>query len=312
MNLTGQLPRRGGKPQPQNEKIRKQTSYWMDTSESAPKLLNNGSSTSAGVRTPTPTPTPAPAPALDKGKGREVTPSADTSSPAPRVDKGKAKEVTPENPFSPSGNARRMSLAEEIMSPEAAAAAQRRRDERTGMGSPRPASFASGNTDLLSNLLGMGGRTLGGASGPIRSGNNDPLSGLLGGMGGMGGRTPGTPSPPPPTGPGGRPLGSPIQQTARAPPPTGRAGGRLSGMSGMAGLESLLGGLGGLGPGGGPGGGGFDPGMFGPDFFGPGSNKDKADGGNTGTGTEGGGDDKPRSGTWSGMGIQSKLSDDNA
>ena len=286
----------------------------MDTSESAPKLLNNGSNSSTGVRTPTPTPTPAPA--LDKGKGREIAPSADASRSAPRVDKGKAKEVTSENSFSRSGNARRLSVTEEILSPEAAAAAQRRRDTLAGVGSPRPGSFGPGNTDLLSNILGMGGRTLGGASGPIRSGNNDPMSGLLGGMGGMGSRAPGNPSPPPPTGPAGRPLGSPIQQTSRAPPPTGRAGGRLSGMSGMAGLESLLGGLGGLGPGGGlggPGGGGFDPGMFGPDFFvGPGANKDKADGGNTGTGTEGGEDDKPRSGTWSGMGIQSKLSDDSA
>jgi hypothetical protein len=309
---TGQLARRGGKPKPQ---IKKETSYWMDGNNSAPKLVNgsNGSSSSAGVRTPTPTPTPPPAPALDKGKGRE-------GSPAPRVDKGKAREVIPENPFSPR-NERRQSLTEEILSPGAAAAAQRRRDELAGMGSPRGGSFGIGNNnDRLSNLIsmgGMGGRTVGGSSGPIRSGNSDPLSGLLGGMGGMGGmgglggmggRTVGTPSPPPPTS-GGRPLGSPIQQTVRAPPQTGRAGGRLGGMSGMAGLESLLGGLGGLGPGGGLGGmgGGFDPGMFNPDFFGPGSNKDKSDEGKTDT--EDGGDDTPRSGTWSGTGLQSNLSD---
>ncbi|KAI9454174.1 hypothetical protein BJY52DRAFT_774510 [Lactarius psammicola] len=336
------LVRRGGKPQPKNDtEFRKQTSYWMDASNSAPKS-NNNSSSSAGVRTPTPTPN-SPL-QLDKGKGKEVTPSAEPSGPVPRVDKGKAKEVSPRNPFSPGSNARRLSLEEEeILSPAAAAAAQRRRDALAGMGSGRGGSFGpgnnndllssllgmggmggrtlgganvparSGNEDSLSGLLGMGGRTLGGASGPARAGNSDPLSGLLG----MGGRTREAPSsPPPPMGPNGRPLGSPIQQTARAPPASGRApGGRLSG---MAGLESLLGGLGGLGPGGGLGGlggGGFDPGMFGPDFFGPGSDKDKADGGNkgtTGTGTEGGGDDTPRTGTWSGMGIQSKLSDDSA
>jgi hypothetical protein len=196
-----------------------------------------------------------------------------------------------------------MSLTEEILSPEAAAAAQRRRDALMGIGGP----FGSGNNnDLLSSLLGsMGGRTLGGASGPTRFGND-------GGMG-MGGRTQTNPSSPPPMGPSDRPLGSPIQQTARAPVPleSGRAGGR---MSGMAGLESLLGDLGGLGPGGGLGGlgrGGFDPGMFGPDFFGPGSDKGEADGGRTGTVTVGSGDDMPRSGTWSGMGIQSKLTDDS-
>jgi hypothetical protein len=210
---TGQLARRGGKPK--TEKIKKETSYWMDGSNAAPKLVN-GSSSSAGVRTPTPTPTPPPAPALDKGKGREVTPSAEASSPAPRVDKGKAREVIPENPFSPRSE-RRQSLTEEILSPEVAAAAQRRRDELAGIGSPRGGSFGTGNiNDRLSNLIsmgGMGGRTVGGASGPIRSSNNDPLSGLLGGMGsmgGMGGRTVGTPSPPPPTS-GGHPLGSPIQ-----------------------------------------------------------------------------------------------------
>ncbi|KAI9444709.1 hypothetical protein H4582DRAFT_1910735 [Lactarius indigo] len=305
----------------------------MDANNSAPKP-NNVSTPSAGVRAPTPTPTLAPPPQMDKGKGKEVNPSAESSISAPRVDKGKARETAPGNPFSPSGNTRRLSLAEEeILSPAAAAAAQCRRDALAGS---RGSSFGSGNTnDLLSSLLGMGGmggRTLGGATGPTRSGNEDPLSSLLGmggrtlggatvpgnndplssllSMGSTGGRT--TPSSPPPMGPAGRPLGSPIQQTARAPPATGRtAGGRLSG---MAGLESLLSGLGGLGPGSGLSGGGFDPAMFGPEFFGPGGDKDKADGGNkgtTGTGTEGGGDNTPRSGTWSGVGIQSKLSDDS-
>jgi len=322
------LARRGGKPK--TERIKKETSYWMNANMSAPKSAN-GSSSSAGARTPTPTPTPPPAVALDKGKGREVTPSAGASSPAPRVDKGKAREVIPENPFSPRSEERRMSMAEEILSPEAAAEAQRRRDARAGIGSPRGGPFGTGNTnDPLSNLISMGGgRTVGGASGPSRPGNNDPLSGLLGGMGmgmggmgmggmggmgmggmggmGMGGMGGRTASPPPPTS-GGRPLGSPIQ-AVKAPPPTGRAGGRLSGMSGMAGLESLLGGFGGPGGGGlgGLGGGGFDPGMFGPDFFGPRDNKDKSDEGKTGTGTEGGGDDAPRSGTWSGTGIQSNF-----
>ncbi|KAH8990166.1 hypothetical protein EDB86DRAFT_1803394 [Lactarius hatsudake] len=331
------LVRRGGKPQPPNEKqFKKETSFWMDSSDSAPQS-NHESTSSMGVRSPAPTPTPPPQ--MDKGKGREVTPSAGSSISAPRVDKGKARETTPGNPFSPSSDTRRLSLAEEeILSPAAAAAAaQRRRDALAG---GRGSSFGPGNNknDLLSSLLGMGGmggRTLGGAAGPTRSGNEDPLSSLLGmggrtlggatgtgnndplssllGTGRMGGRAPAPSSSPPPTGPAGRPLGSPIPQTTRAPPATGRAaGGRLSG---MAGLESLLGGLGGLGPGGGLGGlggSGFDPAMFGPDFFGPGSDKDKADGGNKGTagaGTEGGGDNTPRSGTWSGTGIQSKLSD---
>jgi hypothetical protein len=251
----------------------------MDSNNSAPKVpkVPIGSSFSAGMRTHTPTPSPTPAPALDKGKGKEVAPSPDSRSSTPRVDKGKAKEVTPANPFGPTSDSRRMPLTEEILSPEAAAAAQRRRDARTGMGSPQGGPFGSGNTnDLLSSLLG-----------------------------GMGDRNQGPPSSSSPMGPSGRPLGSPIQQTSRAPPPTGRAGGRLSG---MVGLESLLAGLGGLGPGGGRlGKGEFDPGMFG-----PGSDKDEADGGNTGTGTEGGGDDMLRSGTWSGMGIQCKLSDDSA
>jgi tetratricopeptide (TPR) repeat protein len=311
------LTRRGGKPPPKNDtEFRKETSYWMDGGNSAPKL-GNGSTSSAGTRAPTPNPTPAPQ--LDKGKGREVTPS-----PGPSVDKGKARAITPENPFSPSSDARRLSGAdEEILSPAAAAAAaQRRRDALAGMGSPRGGSYGSGNNnDFLSGLMGggmggmgggMGGRTLGGSSGPTRSGVDDRLSGLLGGMGmgGMGGR-PITPSSPPPMGPNGRPLGSPIPQTARAPsPPGGRAGGGR--MNGMNGLESLLGGLGGLGPGGGRGGlggmggGGFDPGMFGPELF-RGSNKDKADGdnkGTSGTGTQGGDDTTPRSGTWSGTGIQ--------
>ena len=122
-------------------------------------------------------------------------------------------------------------MTEEILSPGAAAAAQRRRDALEGMGSLQGGPFGSvNNNDLLSSLLGeggMGGRTLGGASGPTRPGNNNgPLSGLfgaLGGMGGMGGRNRGPPSSPPPMGPSGRPLGSPVQQTARAPPPTGRA-----------------------------------------------------------------------------------------
>ncbi|KAH8992500.1 hypothetical protein EDB92DRAFT_576512 [Lactarius akahatsu] len=334
------LVRRGGKPQPSNDtRFKKETSFWMDSSNSAPQS-NHESTSSVGVRSPTPTLTPPPQ--MDKGKGKEVAQSAGSSTFAPRVDKGKARETAPENPFSPSSDTRRLSLTEEeILSPAAAAAAaQRRRDALAG---GRGSSFSPGNNknDLLSSLLGMGGvggRTLGGATGPTQSGNEDPLSSLLG-MGGrtlggatgpsnndplssllgtsrMGGRTPATPSSPPPTGPAGRPLGSPIQQTTRAPPATGRAGGGR--LSGMAGLESLLGGLGGLGPGGGGlgglGGSGFDPAMFGPDFFGPGSDKDKADGGNKvtpGAGTEGGGDNTPRSGTWSGVGIQSKLSDDS-
>ncbi|KAH9035064.1 hypothetical protein EDB84DRAFT_1485940 [Lactarius hengduanensis] len=332
------LARRGGKPQPPNDmRFKKETSFWMDSSNSAPQS-NHESTSSAGVRSLPPRLTPSLQ--MDKGKGKEVTPSAGSSIFAPRVDKGKARETAPGNPFSPSSDTRRLSLAEEeILSPAAAAAAaQRRRDALTG---GRGSSFGPGNNknDLLNSLLGMGamgGRTLGGATGPTRSGNEDPLSSLLGmggrtlgsatgpsnndplsnllGAGRMGGRTPATPSSPPPTGPAGRPLGSPIQQTTRAPPATGRAGGRLSG---MAGLESLLGGLGGLGPGGGLGGlggSGFDPAMFGPDFFGPDSDKDKADGGNKGTagaGTEGGGNNTPRSGTWSGVGIQSKLSDDS-
>ena len=305
MNGTGQLARRGGKPK--TEEFKKQTSYWMDASTSAPKSTN-GSSSSAGIRTATLTATPTPA--LDKGKGKEVTPYEGSRSPTPRVDKGKATEVTPANPFSPSSNARRMSLTEEILSPEAAAAAQRRRDALMGTGVPQGGPFSSGNnTDLLSSLLsGMsGGRTLGGTSGPTRpNNNNELLSRLLGGMGGTGGhnQAPRPPSSPLPMGPSGRPLGSPISQTARAPSPqTGRA----DRMSGMAGLASLLGGLGG-----GLGGSGLDPGMFGPDFFGPGDDKDKAEEGNTGTGTVGDGDDTPRSGTWSGLGIQSKLSDDGA
>ncbi|KAH9065653.1 hypothetical protein EDB87DRAFT_870053 [Lactarius vividus] len=330
------LARRGGKPQPKDDtRFKKETSFWMDASNSAHKS-NNQPTSPAGMRSHTPTLTPPPR--MDKGKGKEVTPSAGSSISVPQVDKGKEREAAPGNPFSPSSNTRRLSLAEEeILSPAAAAAAQRRRDALAG---GRGGTFGSGNNnnDLLSSLLGMGamgGRTLGGATGPTRSGNEDPLSSLLGMggrtlggatgpghndplsslLGGMGGRTPATPSSPPPTGPAGRPLGSPIQQTARAPPATGRAGGGR--LSGMAGLESLLGGLGGLGPGGGGlgglGGSGFDPAMFGPDFFGPGSDKDKADGGNkgtTGAGTEGGGDNTPRSGMWSGVGIQSNLSDD--
>ncbi|KAH9081556.1 hypothetical protein EDB83DRAFT_2309959 [Lactarius deliciosus] len=295
------LARRGGKPQPPNEKqFKKETSFWMDSSNSAP----HRSALSLSH-------TPPPSPQMDKGKGREVTPSAGSSISAPRVDKGKAREAAPGNPFSPSNDTRRLSLAEEeILSPAAAAAAaQRRRDALAGRqsllgmggmggrtlggatGPTRP-----GNEDPLSSLLGMGGRTLGGATG---TGNNDPLSSLLG-AGRMGGRAPAPPSSPPPTGPAGRPLGSPIQQTTRAPPATGRAaGGRLGG---MAGLESLLGGLGGLGPG------GWWAGRTGQ------NDKDKADGGNkgtTGADTEGGGDYTPRSGTWSGVGIQSKLSDDS-
>ena len=53
------------------------------------------------------------------------------------------------------------------------------------------------------------------------------------------------------------------------------------------------------------GGGGFEPGMFGSEFFESGSDRDQADGDKksaTNTGTEGGRDDTPRSGTWSGVG----------
>ena len=323
----------GGRPQPKNDtESGKLTSSWTDSGSSAPKL-NVNSTYSAGARTHARIPTPGSGPALqlDKGKGKA---SEEPSSSAPREDRGKAKEVTPGNPFSPSSNAPRLSLEEEILNPTAAAAAQRRREALAGMGG----SYGSGNnSDLMSSLLGMGGRTLGGASGPNRPGNEDPLIGLLGmggrplgghmrpsnnndplsgllGVGGMGAHTMGTPSFPPPAGLNGRPLGSPIQQTDWALPPSGRAGGGR--MSGLTGLESLLGGLGGLGPGGGHGGMGggvFDPGMFGPEAFGPGSNRNRDDGGSIiGTGSEGGGDDVPRSGTWSGIGIQSRLSDDGA
>ena len=191
-----------------------------------------------------------------------------------------------------------MSLTEEILSPEVAAAAQRRRNALMGAGIPPCGSFGSGNNnDPLSSLLGGmgGGRTLGGVGGPTRPGNNnDPLSDLLGGMSGRN-QAPRPPNSPPPMGPSGRPLGSPISQTTRTLyPPTGHAGGR---MSVMAGLESLLGGLGdGLGRS------GLNPGMLGPDFFGQGGDKDDADEGNTGTGTEGGGNTS-RSGTWSRMEV---------
>ena len=165
-----------------------------------------------------------------------VTPSAKASSPAPRVNKGKAREVIPESSFSPRSECWQ-SLTEEILSLGAAAAAQHRCDEFAAMGPPQGRSFGNGKiNNWLSNLIsigGMGGRTVGGASGFLH---------------GMGGRTVGTPSPSPPTS-GGCPLVSPISQTVRAPPRTGCAGGHLSGMSSMAGLESLLGGLGGLGPG---------------------------------------------------------------
>ena len=82
-------------------------------------------------------------------------------------------------------------------------------------------------------------------------------------------------------------------------------------MGGIGRFKSLLSGVGAFGSGGGlggMGGGGSDSGMLSPEFFGPGGKKDKAA---AGTGTEGGGDDTPRSRTWSGTGIQRKLSNDS-
>lgn len=254
--------------------------------------------------------TPPAAQQLDQGSEEEVARLAVPSTSAPQVGRDKAKEVIPGNPSGPGSNAHFNSGSNKNILGSLLSMGGRKLGGAASL-------IRSRNKDPLSGLFGMGwmdGRTLGSASGPNRTSINDRLSGLFD-MGGMGEHTLRTPSSPPPAGPAGRPLGSPIQQTVWAPPLSGHTDGRLSSMSGIAGHESLLGGLGSRGPGGGldgQGGGEFDPGMLGPGFFDSGSHNKEADRGNAGIGTEGGGDDTARSGTWSGVGIPSRLSDDSA
>ena len=73
---------------------------------------------------------------IDKGKGKEVSPSPEVRSSTPRIDKGKAKEVNINPVFDPS--------TEEIFSPGAAA----QRGLAGGLGNAGP---LMGN-----NILGAG------------------------------------------------------------------------------------------------------------------------------------------------------------
>jgi hypothetical protein len=96
----------------------------MNAEDYAPKSkdLSSPGASSSGLR-------------LDKGKAKEVSPSAESRSSTPRVDKGKAKEVYPPTDSNP---------PEEIFSP--GTAAQRRQQ---------------GNPFVTQG----GGRTLGGIPG---------------------------------------------------------------------------------------------------------------------------------------------------
>ena len=208
----------------------------------------------------------------DKGKGREVAASSAPNTTA-QDPKGKAREVNPQLNLSSPG---RSLVDEEIFSPGAAA---ERRFKDPG---PRLEGILGGGAGGLSSLLGMGsgrdfgGRTLGGLE----------TSSGLGMMGGLG------------VGGGGiGNLGS-----------SGRLGGgrTLGDMGGMGGLGGGINGLNGS--------------LFGrpgPDLFrqgngfgvGGNTNSEKTDNGNGGGGA-GSQSSTTRTGTWSGKGIQSRLSDE--
>jgi hypothetical protein len=209
-----------------------------------------------------------------KGKGKEVTPSPEVGSSTPRIDKGKAKEIN--TVLDPS--------TEEIFSPGVAAAAQR--GLAGGLGNAGPL--------LGNNVLGAG------------AGGNDLLSGFLGlGGGGMGG--------------GGGGIGmNGVPGSARHP-----GGGRSNGVDGWGGgmgdmggfrsfgdsinniTESVLGNLHKLGTGEqGQGGGGDGDGGNAT------GNGGKTDNRNGDTGARGAASSGTHNGSWSGRGIQSRLSDE--
>ena len=210
----------------------------------------------------------------DKGKGKEVVAPSEAPSSTAQDLKGKAKEVNPQFNLRSPG---RSLVDEEIFSPGAVA---QRRLADTG---PRLEGIIGGGAGGLSSLLGMGsGRDMGGRT----LGGLESSSGL--GMGGLG------------IGGGG----------------TGNFGssGRLSGgrsLGDMGGMGGLGGGINGL-----------TEGLFGklsPDFFkqgngfgGTGGNasSDKTDNGNEGGGAGTQSSSTTRTGTWSGKGIQNRLSDE--
>ena len=168
------LARRSGNSQ--GDEFRKQTSYWMDANADAPRSND-------GTRSSTPRASSSVL-RIDKGKGKEVAPSAESRSSTPRINKGKAKEVDP-----PHGH-----RVEDIMSPGAAAAAAAAQRRLVGNAAPMQGNAFGGSadgSDSLSGLLGlggpsMGGRTLGGSSIPGLG-----MGGSLGlGRGGSSSRSP--------------------------------------------------------------------------------------------------------------------------
>jgi len=210
---------------------------------------------------------------VDKAKGKELAPSPDPRGFITQDVKGKAKEV---NPVYDPGTPGHLLPDEEIFSP--GAAAQRRVADLRSMMGPLQEDIFGGNSGSNNHLNGMPG---------IRNDTGGHTSGGLGtsglGMGGLGigGAMDG--------------LGSNRQLDSV----------RSLGCSITAPTESLLGNLG----------------RFSPDFPKQGDahgttsriNDDKVNGGSS---TQGGASSQPssttRTGTWSGMGIKSKLSDEGA
>ncbi|KAH9964230.1 hypothetical protein BC827DRAFT_59967 [Russula dissimulans] len=267
-----------GKPQHKEDEPKKETVDRMSA--------NTGVSNSNNVSVPS-----APVASglsLDKGKEKEGAPSSDAGISTLRVDKGKAKEVDPLIDPTPLG---RRVADEEIFSP-GAAAAQRRLSGLGNAGPPLGNMFGGGpgGNDILTSLLGMGpgmgGRMPGGGTGrPIGSVGSSPGSPNMGAnpFGGLG--IPGL-------GMGGGSGGM------------GVPGGRMGGTSGLSGglgdMDGLMGGFNGL-----------TESLFGNlSRLGPGHfndiNKTNVNG-DTATSQS---SPAPRTGTWSGTGIQSRLSDE--
>jgi len=300
-----------GKPQGKEDEPKNETAHRMSA--------NPGVSSSNDV--PAPSAPVASGLSLDKGKEKEGAPSSEAGISTLQVDKGKAKEVNPLIDPTPLG---RRVADEEIFSP-GAAAAQRRLSGLGNAGSPLGNMFGGGpgSNDLLTSLLGMGpgmgGRMPGGGTGrPIGSVGSSPGSPNMGAnpfgglgrtLGSMGGGSPGSPNM------GANPLGGlgiPGLGMGGGSGGMGVPGGRMGGMSSLGGglgdMDGLMGGFNGL-----------TESLFGNlSRLGPGHFREGGGHGagnvNGDTGAQGGATSQsspePRTGTWSGTGIQSRLSDE--
>ena len=289
-----------GKSQGKEDEPKKGTAHWMNA--------NTGVSRSNNISAPSASVASGSTPSLDKGKGRDGAPSSEAGPSTLRVDKGRAKEV---NPLIEPTTLGRRSVDEEIFSP-GAAAAQSRLAGLGNAGSLQGDIFGGGGlrgNDPLNSLLGMGGSL--GMGGP---GMGSGMGRSIGSMG----SSPGSPNL------GGHPLGAlgiPGLGMGGGSGGMGGPGGRLGGMGGLGGglgdmgsfnrlAESLSGNLSQLRPshfkeGGGQGAGNDTN-----------NTNNKTDDVNGDTSAQGGATSQSsrasRTGTWSGTGMQSRLSDEGA